>query len=385
MLIGLDASRANKIHKTGTEWYSYYLIEYLKKLDSRNHYFLYSKEPLIGDLGRLPVNWESRVLAWPPKYLWTQIRLSFEMARRAPDLLFVPAHAIPMAHPKNIVTTCHDIGFEHFPELYSRAELHYHRFAMRLAARRAKKIITPSEFTKNEMARTYGVAPEKFQVIYHGFDRAKYRAIEDQSAIEGVLKKYKITKPFILYIGRLEKKKNTAGLVEAFQELRSKNSASTKVMADRQELGDLKLVLVGQSGFGFAEVEEKIKKYNLADKIIMPGWVGADDLPYLLNAAEVFVFPSFYEGFGLPVLEAMACGTPVVASRVTSIPEVGGEAIEYFNPQDIAEMAEKMRKVLADPNLRADLRSRGLERAKQFSWEKCAEETLRVLEGMKRK
>jgi len=373
MLIGIDASRANKIHKTGTEWYSYYLIEHLKKLDSKNHYFLYSKEPLIGDLGVLPANWESRVLAWPPKYLWTQIRLSFEMARRAPDLLFVPAHAIPMVHPKNIVTTCHDIGFEHFPELYSRLELHYHRFAMRLAARRAKKIITPSEFTKNEMARTYGVDPGKFRVIYHGFDRAKYRIVEDQPAIEDVLKKYKITKPFILYIGRLEKKKNTTGLVEAFQELRSKNL----------ELRNVSLVLVGQPGFGFEEVEEKIKKYNLQERIIMPGWVGGEELPYLLNAAEVFVFPSFYEGFGLPVLEAMACGTPVVASRVTSIPEVGGEAIEYFNPQDIAEMAEKMRKVLADPNLRADLRRRGLERAKQFSWEKCARETLEVLEGIK--
>jgi len=386
MTIGIDASRANKFHKTGTEWYSYYLIEELKRIDKKNHYFLYSKELLQSGLEQLSENWESKVLNWPPRYLWTQIRLSLEMLRYPPDLLFVPAHALPLVHPRKTVTTCHDIGFERFPELYSPLELRYHRFSMRLAIKKAIKIITPSEFTKNEIIEFYRADPRKFVVIPHGYNKERYKVIEDigggkseegQRGVEGsagaVLKKYKIQRPFILYIGRLEKKKNTAGLIEAFHELGIRN----------QESGKLKLVLVGEPGYGFFEVEEKIKKYNLEDKVIMPGWVSEEELPYLFYTAELFILPSFYEGFGLPVLEAMACGTPVVASRVASIPEVGGEAIEYFNPWDIDEMVEKIRKVLEDKNLRDKLRRKGLERVEEFSWEKCARKTLEVLENIK--
>ncbi len=375
MLIGIDASRANKTKKTGTEWYSYYLINELKKLDNRNHYFLYSREPLRGDLAWLPANFQSRVLAWPPKFLWTQARLAWEMFRRPPELLFVPAHTLPLIRPKKTVTTCHDIGFEYYPELYSPLELRYHRWAMRLAVRRATKIIVPSHFTKNEMIKFYGADPAKFEVVYHGYNRERYRVIEDQSAISQVLNKYQIKKPYLLFIGRLEKKKNTAGLVEAFA--RILNSPEGK-----RRFRDLGLVLVGEPGYGFEEVLLKIKKYELEEKVILPGWVSEEELPYLLNGAELFVLPSFYEGFGLPILEALASGTPVAASRLASIPEVGGEAIEYFDPHRVADLVDKIGKVLLDHSRRLELRRRGLERAKEFSWEKCAKETLEVLESI---
>jgi glycosyltransferase involved in cell wall biosynthesis len=400
MIIGIDASRANKIQKTGTEWYSYYLIQELKKLDKKNHYFLYSKEPLRGALGDLPANFESKVLSWPPKFLWTQFRLSLEMFRNSPDLLFVPAHTIPLLHPRKTVTTCHDIGFERFPELYSNLELHYHRFGMRLAVKKAVKIIVPSEFTKKEMVEVYGADPKKFVVIYHGYDQEVYKIRENiplapftKGEFGGVataapLSKghvpsfvndrsrgiREITEPFILYIGRLEKKKNTAGLIETFNVILRHSKHDI--------MKNLKLVLVGGPGYGFEEVKEKIKKYNLEDRVIMPGWLGGEELAVLLNAAELFVFPSFYEGFGLPILEAMACNCPVAASRLSSIPEVGGEAIEYFDPYNIQDMADKIAKVLLDKNRREELRKRGLERVKEFSWEKCARETLEVLEGI---
>jgi glycosyltransferase involved in cell wall biosynthesis len=399
MTIGIDASRANKIQKTGTEWYSYYLIQELKKLDKKSHYFLYSKEALHGDLGQLPENWESKVLSWPPKFLWTQFRLSFEMLRQPPDLLFVPAHTIPLIHPKKTVTTCHDIGFERYPELYSPLELRYHRFGMRLAVRKAAKIIVPSEFTKKEMVEVYNADPKKFEVIYHGYNQEVYKVTEknlpapfDKGAVtvghggevavaplsKGVAEGRgirEITEPFILYIGRLEKKKNTAGLVEAYARILNE-------LKTNNELQNLKLVLVGGPGYGFEEVQEKIKKYNLEDRVIMPGWLSGEELARLLKLAELFVFPSFYEGFGLPILEAMACGCSVVASHLASIPEVGGDAIEYFDPHNIEDMSDKIAKVLINKNLQEELRKRGFERVKNFSWEKCARETLNVLESI---
>ncbi|PIP17482.1 MAG: glycosyl transferase family 1 [Parcubacteria group bacterium CG23_combo_of_CG06-09_8_20_14_all_35_9] len=369
MLIGIDASRANKIRKTGTEWYSYYLIRNLAKIDKKNRYLLYSKEPLREGLKDLGKNFKSKVLSWPPKFLWTQARLSWEMIRFPPDLLFVPAHTIPLIHPKKTITTCHDIGFERFPEFYSLRELYYHRWAMRFAIKHASHIITVSEFTKREMLEIYKINPQKIVVVHNGFNKNVFRSTGDQKKIQETLIKYKIKKPYILYIGRLEEKKNTLGLVKAFKELRAKNS----------ELKTLKLLLIGQFGFGYEKVEGAIQKFNLRDEIIRPGWIKEEDRLHLMSGASLFVFPSFYEGFGIPPLEAMACGVPVVASRAASIPEVVGDAAFSVNPQDPQEIAEGMRRVLEDKNLREDLINKGFKRVKEFSWERCAKETLKVL------
>lgn len=169
MTIGIDASRANKKEKTGTEWYSYYLIQHLKKIiPPQYRVILYAKEPLTDGLEILPANWQSKVLNWPPKFLWTQWRLSLEMLFHPVDLLFVPAHTISLIHPKKTVTVCHDIGFVRFPQYYSVKERMYHRFTMWLALKCAKIIITPSQFTKNEIMDVYKVSEKKIKVIYHG-------------------------------------------------------------------------------------------------------------------------------------------------------------------------------------------------------------------------
>jgi len=248
ILIGIDASRANKIKKTGTEWYSYHLIQELKKIAPQYRdagFILYSAEPLRGDLGILPRNWESRVLAWSPKRFWTQIRLSWEMWRRPPDILFIPAHTIPIIHPKKVVTTVHDLGFINFPKAYGWLEKIYHKFALNFAVKNATKIITVSEFTKNELIKYTKIIPEKVAVVYNSHDSERYKIISDKSAVEKVLEKYKINSPYLLYIGRLEGKKNTPGLVQAFSILKNKH----------ESLRDLKLVLVGSRGFGYEKVE----------------------------------------------------------------------------------------------------------------------------------
>ena len=225
MTIGIDASRANKKEKTGTEWYSYHLIQELKKrteapqqgLTSSDDkvrpckVILYSPTPLTGDLALLPANWESQVLRWPFKKLWTQGRLALQMLWRKPDVLFVPSHAIPFIHPQKTITTIHDIGFKANSGFYARQEGWYHRFALRLALRKAYRIIVPSEFTKKEL----GGDPKKIVVIPHGVD-PRFHTRYTPEEIQIVLTKYNLRKPYFFYIGRLEDKKNTPTLLRAF-------------------------------------------------------------------------------------------------------------------------------------------------------------------------
>lgn len=399
MIIGIDASRANELKKTGTEWYAYHLIQNFKKIaDSKDQFILYTKEPLRGDLGKLPSHFQNRVLRWPPKFLWTQIRLSWEMLIRKPDILFVPAHTIPLIHPKKNVTTLHDVGFERFQELYSKekigykavpvkwlintliriltlgkygsSEYDYHRFSARFALKHAGKIFTISQFSKQEILDIYGkTGEEKISVIPLAYDRESFLKEPDQQSIQNILNKYKIQKPFLLFIGRLEEKKNTPGLIEAFRILQKKYSFRGQ------------LVLLGNPGFHFDQVLKKIERYGLDQKVIRPGWVSEEERLLFLKAATVFVFPSFYEGFGIPPLEAMASGTPVVASWAASIPEVVGEAAFLVNPYNPEEIAKGVNNILTNKNLKEKLVERGSEQIKKFSWEKTAKKTLEEIKN----
>jgi glycosyltransferase involved in cell wall biosynthesis len=376
MTIGIDASRANKSEKTGTEWYSHHLIQELKKItDPKDQFILYSREKLRSRLGAMPSNWQSRVLRWPPRKLWTQARLSFEMWRRPPEILFVPAHTLPLIHPKKIVTTCHDVAFLRLPQVYDWPALKYHEFAVKFALRHATKIIAVSEFTKSELIEFFKISPERIVVVHNGYDSERYKIIEDRGAVEKILQKYNLRQPYILYLGRLETKKNTHGLVQAFGVLK-------KILNLKSEILNLKLLLVGQPGFGFEKVDEAIVDNDLHNEVIMPGWVDERDLPYLISGAKLFVFPSFYEGFGIPVLEAMACGTPTVVSGIPALREVAGKAAYFFDPYSPENIAEGINRVLGDEHLQEDLKIRGLARAQDFSWEKCARETWEVIRNV---
>lgn len=353
MSIGIDASRANEKQKTGTEWYSFYLIEEIKKIAPPDmEFILYSKDKLNYGLEKLPNNFKSKVLNWPLKFLWTQLRLSWEMIWHQPDVLFVPAHTIPIVHPQKTVTILHDIGFEKYPELYSQrligykksflkkiiwllvkiltlgkysnTELDYHRFSAKFALKHAKKIMTVSQFTKHEIINTYPVNPEKIAVVYPGYNN-QYKQLDrqDKKAPE-VLNKYHIKKPFFLSVGRLEEKKNTAGIVRAFSLFKSQSQKN-----------DYQLVLAGKPGYNFDKVQENIKKYHLEKDIIMTGFVSDADLPYLMKQAHLFLMPSFYEGFGLPIIEAMACGIPVITSNFASMKEVAGTSQYLRNREKI--------------------------------------------------
>jgi len=369
MIIGIDASRANHECKTGVEWYAWHMIAGLKKEISENiQVVLYTDKPLVGELAIMPKNWKEKVLKWPPKRLWTQFRMSLEMFFNPPDVLFIPAHVFPIIHPKKTIMTVHDIAAVRFPESYNCFERWYSVWSARYAVRKLWKVIVPSNFVKKELG-IFDTFDCGFQgrvfVVHHGFD-SNFKIINDSNKINKVLNKYGLKKPFIMTLGRLETKKNTTRIIEAFDLVRKK-------------ITDVELLLVGKPGFGFQEVQKAIDSSPNKKFIIQPGWVDDEDLSYLMNGAGIFLFPSLYEGFGIPVLEAMACGTPVVTSFGSSLDEIGGNAVVYVNPEKTDDIAKSVINLLEVPALRERCIEAGLEIVEKFSWEQSVQKTKDVI------
>lgn len=390
MRIGIDASRANVATRSGTEWYSFFIIKELLEQDRQNSYVLYTKEPLVEDLARVVQGKaEVRVLRWPPRFLWNLFRLSLEMLVRPPEVLFVPAHTVPLIHPRRLVTTCHDIGFDRFPELYARtpigpksgltrwlisaivfmctlgrysnSELSYHRFSMRLAIKRAQKIIVPSDFTAQEIQTAYACPHEKITVIHLGI-HPDFFTRPSSDEIEKIKKKHNLQRPYAIFLGRWERKKNISTLFSAYTLATGRGA-------------EFDLVLVGRPGLGFAEA------WSLVDPGIqnrIHPLIAYNDARALMAGAAYFIFPSAYEGFGLPVLEAMAIGTPVICSNQASLPEITNDAAYLVDPSDREDIAKGML-AFQDPAVREDFRQRGLQQCRGFSWATAGRQTLALL------
>ena len=365
MLIGIDASRAARGKRTGTERYSFELIRHLVALDQKNRYRLYFDRPPFCEL-RI-ANCELRVMPFPR--LWTHARLSWEMMHRPPDVLFVPAHVLPLVHPPRSVVTIHDLGYLHFPRAHRPLDRLYLDLSTRFNARAAAHVIADSQATKRDLVERYGVEPSKISVIYPGYDEEAFQPLREREAIEAVKTRYGIAGDYILFVGTIQPRKNLVRLMEAFSLL-------------KRQAADLQLVIAGKKGWLYEAIFRRVRELGLEGRVVFTGYVAEEDLPALFSGARLFVFPSLYEGFGLPVLEAMACGVPVVCSNASSLPEVAGDAALLFDPLDVEGMAAAMERVLGDERLRAELVERGLKRAREFSWEKCARQTLAVLESV---
>jgi len=363
MLIGIEASHANKKQRTGVEEYCWQIIQNLKKeIPSDVRVVLYSQEPLIGDLSVLPPNWSVKVLKWPFKKCWSQFRLSWEFLCRPPDVFFAPGQLVPLVCPKNTTTTIHDSGFMVFPETYGFLSRLYLKWMNRLIIKKAKLILTPSEFSQNELVRLYNFPKEKIVVSPLGCQERFFNAAPASAEI---LKKYGLSKPFIVSVGRIEEKKNFANQIRAFNILRKSF--------------DCQYLLVGQPGRGYEKAKKEIDSSPFKSDIIERGWVNHAELPLLLRSAQLLLFVSRYEGFGIPVLEAMASGCPVVASRKNSLAEVGGGAAVYAEAENPEEIANAALSLLKNPDLRQEKIRLGLERAKTFSWQKTASLTWQAL------
>lgn len=284
------------------------------------------------------------------------------------DLLHVTYNAPPVS-PCPTVVTIHDISFEHYPEFFSPRDLLILKTLVPLSARRAAHIITVSEHARGEIIERYHVPAEKISVTYEAAG-AQYQPVDDPAALAAVRIKYGIgERPYVLALGNLQPRKNMARLVQAFLQA-----------ADDESV----LVLAGKAQWRESDIFRAAQQAGLAGRVLFPGYVDEADLPALYSAATVFVYPSLYEGFGLPPLEAMACGTPVISTNAASLPEVVGDAALTITPTDSEALAAALRSVLTDSGLRADLRTRGMARAAQFSWDRCARATMQVYAAVAR-
>ena len=282
-----------------------------------------------------------------------------------PDIVIEPGHFGPFFLPKKVkrVTVIHDITPVIMPDYHIFMSRLFHKLFLPGILKRANHIITNSEYTKSDVVTHYPITKDKTTAILLGKDE-NFKPDNN----DGFLKKYNIQKPYFLYVGTLEPRKNLSRLISAFEQLVDNGICNHQ------------LVLAGKKGWKIDDLYTQIENSSAKNNIILPGFVDKEDLAALYTHADIFVYPSYYEGFGLPILEAMSCGVPVITSNTSSLPEVGGDAALYFDPMSIQDLYETLSKLITNENLMLEMKQKGLERSKQFSWEKAGKETIALFE-----
>jgi glycosyltransferase involved in cell wall biosynthesis len=353
----------------GNESYVTNLIEALAELDGVNRYTIYVTKPEAVERfgGRWP-NFTLRMTLPHTPLVRIPLTLALELRRRPVDVLHVQYTAPPFA-PCPVVATIHDLSFEHLPLTFKRRSRVQLRVTVRRTARRAAQVITDSEFSRRDILKTYGIATERVSVIPLAASE-KFAPVTDESELRRVRELYGIDGDYLLSVGSIQPRKNLVRLIAAYAKLRRA----------RHEAKLPHLVLVGKRAWLYAETLQALKQHGLDDLTIFAGYVPEADLPALYSGALCFVYPSYFEGFGLPPLEAMQCGTPVIAGNRTSLPEVVGDAGLLFDPFDEDALASAIASLIDDAKLRAELCVKGFEQARGFSWRETARQTLRVYE-----
>lgn len=376
MLIGIDGSRALRAKRTGTERYSLEIIRHLLRLPNAadHRWRLYTDadvDPAFfteGD-GRTGSDLRVEVCVLPSRRAWTHRVLGREIVSRPPDVLFVPAHVLPFALPPNrlpaSVVTVHDLGYRAFPQAHTRSQRWYLDASTRWSAGRTTRLIAVSQATADDLQAAYGVPAAKVRVIHEAAANWQRADDEDQAAIR---EKYGLIRPYALYMGTIQPRKNLARLIKAYSKLHAANPPAWD------------LLLVGSPGWLSEPLYDLVATSGLEDYVRFTGYAPDDELISLLSGALFFTFPSLFEGFGLPVLEAQTVGVPVMTANNSSLPEIAGDAAILVDPTDVDAIAEAMLRLSQDEALRQQLIAAGYENVKRFSWEKAAQETLAVLE-----
>jgi glycosyltransferase involved in cell wall biosynthesis len=352
--LAIDASRITAARVTGTEQYALQMIRALIRLNTQHQITLYFRDTPAPDL--LPESPLVKQRIIPFRRLWTHLRFAAALWTDRPDLVWVPAHTLPLLFPGSAAVTLHDLGYKHFPEAHPPNTRLYLDWTARYSARRAKLVLADSEATADDLTHFYGTPRSKIRVVYPGVNAPL------KGDVEAARRKYNLPERYFLFMGTLQPRKNIARLVQAFAQA---------------ALPDAALVLAGSKGW----------LYDPAwtagvDKVVIPGYVDEADKGALYAGALALVFPSLYEGFGFPVLEAMHCGTPVLCSSTSSLPELAGDAALLLDPLDTDAIADGMRKLATDTALCQSLRVKGYVQALKFSWTQAAQQALSAFESV---
>lgn len=359
MRIGITA-RGLSERSGGAKQYIDSLISSLLEIDRANEYFLFYDSP--SHLGRYPSANEI-YLRIPSKFLWDHLGVPYLAWKYGVDVLFCPKNVVPNFVRCKTVVTVLDLTHFKFPQEYKWTDKYYMRLFIPPSLKKADGIIAISENTKRDIVDFFGVDPKTVTAIPLAPD-VKYRAISDSMQKESTRKRYGIDHPFIFYPGVLSPRKNIITLVRAFDKIKDKIPH--------------KLIFTAGRSWGDSPVYKMIEELGIKDRVITIGHVDASDMPILYSSADLLVYPSLYEGFGLPIIEAMSCGCPVVSSNTTSIPEVAGDAAITVDPADIEGFSDAVLRVLTDRGLRDEMVRKGFIQALKFSWKKTATETLAV-------
>lgn len=369
MQVGLNAhllSRQAGYRQAGIHSYIQHLLHHLPTADQHLRITVFTGQAHRGPGGTSnALHWHTS--RWPTerpwvRIAWEQLAQPWALYRAGVHLLHGMAFVSPLISTVPAVITVHDLSFLRFPERFRPANRLYLSTMTRLSCRRARRIIAVSQATADEVVRLLGVPIERVDVVPHGVQHARFHPWPP-SQVERLRRERDLPARFVLFLGTLEPRKNLTALIKAF--------ARTK--APRQ---GIKLVIAGGKGWYYREIFTHVERLNLADTVLLPGFVPDEELALWYNAALVFVYPSLYEGFGMPLLEAMACGTPVIGADASCMPEVVGDAGLLVAPHDVDGLAASLGRLLGDADLRADLSRRGRERAAAYTWEATARATV---------
>ena len=351
--------------RTGVGYYTEHLLHHLSRQPASEEVIVLSNRtvetsvPLPSRVRIVESGWRG------PRMLWMQTDAVRLLRQHRPDVAHFTNGMMPMWSPVPTVVTIHDMSLTLYPRYHPARRVLLNRPLMYLAARRADAVITVSESARRDMARVYGLSPDRVHVV-HEAAAPWFTTVQDERTLARVRQTYGLADRVILYVGTIEPRKNLSLLIEAF--------------ADRRRRGDLRhqLICAGPYGWLCRDIERRVEELGMRDAVRFTGYVPVADLPALYNLAEMFVFPSLYEGFGLPVIEAMACGTPVITGPVPALAEVAGGAVAQVPELSAQAIGEVMVRLAYDAEERAALRARGFRRAASFSWDRAARETLAV-------
>ncbi len=386
MRIGIDAQtilNPEMGDAAGLGHYTYQLIRHLLMTDKENEYFLFfSYRVRQKDIKKIEKfgNPNIKIKRFPfscyKKFLpivYSEMLANAFFLKHKLDVLHTPGGRVPLTYKRKLIVTAHNLAIKKFPELFSKKELLKYKIKPP-AYNKADVIIATSESAKKDLINNFSVAESKIKVIYNAFDE-KFFNDASITEIQEVKNKYKIKGEYILFMNTIKPLNNLSRLIEAF-------SKSRLILKGKKPSSNYKLVLAGKSGWMSDEIKQIAKDFGLKNEIIFPGYIAPQDLNALFAGADIFVSIPIYEEFGSPVLEAMACGTPVICSDVSSLPEITSGAAQMVNPYDIGGIKNMILKVLDDDKLREEMKKKGLEQARKFHWRKTAEETVKVYEGV---